>query len=224
MELKVGGFMTAPRYEAVYARNIIENAFKCTGIPLTVSGGVFYGQCMQMMFEDAIKKGIEIAVTVDFDSLFTQADLMRLIRNLVENPAIDALASLQSRRGMRFPLLTRGQDTEIATDGSPFLVSTAHFGLTAIRLDRLKDIPLPWFWSKPTSKGHWQHDDDATDRKMDDDIWFWHQWAQHGRTVAVDPSVSIGHLEEVVACFDETGKHQFMYTKEWLAERELNGE
>ena len=39
---KVAAIMTAARYENTYCRNYIEIALKELGIPLTVSGGVFY--------------------------------------------------------------------------------------------------------------------------------------------------------------------------------------
>ena len=42
-ELKVTALLTAPRHEIVFARNYIEIALRHAGVPLAVSGGVFYG-------------------------------------------------------------------------------------------------------------------------------------------------------------------------------------
>ncbi len=206
---KIGAFMTAPRYECVWARNKIDFALQKNGIPLTVSGGVFYGQCMQRMLAEAVAKGIDYALTIDFDSIFDAEDVAALIQRANSRDDIDALAAVQARRGMKFPLFTIGQETEVMFDGSPVRVDTAHFGLTLIKLDKLKEVPKPWFWCKPNSDGEW-----ATD-KLDDDIYFWHEWKKAGLSIWVDPSVSIGHLEEVVSYFDEDGQHQFSYLGDW---------
>jgi hypothetical protein len=95
-------------------------------------------------------------------------------------------------------------------NGQPVKVDTAHFGLTAIKLDRLKDVPKPWCWSTPTEDGLWEDG-----QKTDEDIYFWRQWQKHGRTIYVDGSVNIGHMEEMVSGFDETGKHMYCYPNEW---------
>ncbi len=202
--------MTAPRYEAVWARNMIDAALTENNIPIKISGGVFYGQCMQNMLEKAIEGGIELAVTIDSDSIFTAADLARLVQVAIQNDEMDAVAAMQSRRGKAGPLFTKGGESRVYFEGRPLQVSTAHFGLTAIKLDKLKDIPKPWFHSIPNEDGSWLHD------AVDDDIYFWRQWKDAGRTVYVDNGCSIGHLEEMVAIIDDNGKHQFMYPNDWL--------
>lgn len=207
-ELRVSALMTAPRHEITYARNYIEIALKQAGVPLSVSGGVFYGQCMQRMLEDAISKGVDVAITVDFDSMFTCLDVQRLLSKLVNND-LDALAAMQCRRGKGFPLLTitGSTSTEVACD--PFQVDTAHFGLTAIDLHKLKNVAKPWFFSQPDENGEWG------DGKIDDDIWFWKQWREAGLKVHVDPETKIGHLEEMVVYFDDQMKPKHCYPYEW---------
>ena len=206
---KVCGLMTAPRYCNTWARNIIDAAFKESGIPLRVSGGVYYGQCMQRMLEDLIAEGVDLAVTVDFDSIFKAADINRLLSVIESDPAIDALAALQSRRGMSYPLFTVGQKQSVEFHGRPLQVNTAHFGLTAIDLHKLADVPKPWFKGQPAADGGWG------DGRIDDDIWFWHQWQNAGLKVFVDSGCRIGHLEEMVSEFDETGTHVFGYPNNW---------
>jgi hypothetical protein len=207
-QLKIGGVMTTPRYENSYARTVIERAFHKVGIPLTNTGGPFYGQCMQAMFNDAIKANCDYIITTDFDSLFTEYDLRALIQTTVNND-LEAVAALQSRRGSPFPLLTKGGETLVEFTGEPLRVSTAHFGLTMISVKHLKQIAKPWFWSKPDDQGEWQ------EGKLDDDIYFWAKWREAGFRVFVDSSVSIGHLEEMVAVFDADGKHKHIYPHEW---------
>lgn len=220
MEIKVTALMTAPRYSATWARNIIDGAFKGAGVPLVVSGGVFYGQCMQRMLEDAIAAGIEYAITVDFDSIFTDLDVKRLLQEIVGRPDIAALASLQSRRGMPYPLFTCGPSRDVEfVGGEPMEVTTAHFGLTALRLSDIAKMPKPWFWSKPSPDGRW-----TDGEKTDDDIWFWKQLREAGLRVFVTPNVSIGHLEEIVAYFDDKGNHCYMYPNDWYKENKYERE
>jgi len=218
--ISICGFITTPRYVCNWPRNIINSAFNRLGIPLVNTGGVFYGQCMQRMFEDAIAKGINIGVTVDSDSVFRPDQLERLIQVAVNHDEIDALAALQPRRGAPFPLLgldgaKLGDTVQIEFEGKPLKVDTAHFGLTVIKLDKLKDVPKPWFWAKPSEDGEWG------ENRIDDDIWFWRQWSKAGLTVHVDSSVSIGHMEEVVSVFDDCGKHKMKYTNDWYTEQIL---
>ena len=134
---------------------------------------------------------------------------------MASNPHIDALAALQCRRGGKYPLMTTGtgvNDEHIQVDGSPIKVTTAHFGLTLIRVESLKQVHKPWFWSQHDDAGNWSDD------KLDDDIWFWHQWRKAGNTIYVAPSVSIGHLEETVAMFDENLQAKHIYVHEWRKE------
>ena len=220
-EVKICCLKTVPRYVANWPTNIINSAFNANGIPIVTSGGVFYGQCMQRMLEEAIAQGIDIAITVDFDSVFRPDQVKRLIDVAVNNDHIDALAALQSRRGAPNPLFNPdgefevGKVCQVEFKGEPLKVSTAHFGLTAIKLDRLKDVPKPWFYSKPGATGEWNED------RIEDDIWFWRQWANAGRSVYVDSSVSIGHMEEMVSVYDENGNHQMKYPNEWYEENVL---
>lgn len=209
VDLKIGAFMTLPRYEAVASRGVIQNALHKLGIPLTTSQGVYYGQCMQRMFEDAVKNDVDWILTLDSDSLFTAEQLSQLLDHLANNAHIDALAALQCRRGKPFPLMTQGHNQNIETTGEPILVTTAHFGLTLIRVDSLRQVQKPWFFSQPEPDGTWG------DGRLDDDIWFWHQWRLAGLNVYVDPLVSIGHLEEMVAGFDDELQPRHEYLHEW---------
>ena len=205
--IKIVAFMTAPRYENTWARNYIEIALRRSGIPLAVSGGVFYGQCMQMMMEQAINDGADVGLTVDFDSVFTKEHIDLLLSKLVFDDKIDAVCAMQCRRGGRTPLASCGEQKQVETDGQPMQVKTAHFGLTAIDLHKLKNVPKPWFWSQPAPDGTW------TDAKTDDDIWFWRQWEKAGNSIYMDTNCQIGHLEEVVTHFVEVdGKYEQTHT------------
>lgn len=218
LTVKVGAYLTLPRYEAVAARTVITEALKPHKLDLTTTQGVFWGQCMQRMFQDAVDKGIDWILSLDSDSLFTAKQLSQLMQIMAANPHIDALAALQCRRGGKYPLLTTGtgiQDEHVEVDGRPIKVTTAHFGLTLIRVESLKQVAKPWFKAEPSADGDWNDD------RLDDDIWFWHQWRLAGKTIYVAPSVSIGHLEETVAVFDEHMQGKHIYMHEW---RKDNGQ
>lgn len=215
--IKLRAYLTLPRYEAVASRSLIEQSLRQLKIELTTSQGVFWGQCMQRMFDKAVKDEIDWILSLDSDSLFTAEQLSQLMDILASNPHIDALAALQCRRGSPYPLLTTGSEIDgqgIEVGQAPIKVTTAHFGLTLIRVDALKEVPKPWFYAKPGADGNWG------DERMDDDIWFWHQWRLAGKTLYVAPSVSIGHLEETVAAFDKDLNPIHMYVHQW---REENG-
>lgn len=210
--VKVRAYLTLPRYESVAARGFIEHALRPHKLELTTTQGVFWGQCMQRMFQDAVDKGIDWILSLDSDSLFTGKQLGDLMQIMASNPHIDALAALQCRRGAKYPLLTSGsgvQDEHVEIDGKPIKVTTAHFGLTLIRVESLKKVAKPWFYAEPSAAGNW--DDD----KLDDDIWFWHQWRKAGKTIYVAPSISIGHIEETVAVFDSDLQGKHIYVHEW---------
>lgn len=209
-DVKIAAYMTLPRYEAVASRSIAETALRKLGIGLATSQGVFWGQCMQRMFNDAIEQGVDWILALDSDSLFNEQHVSDLFDQFGQHPEADAMAALQCRRGKKFPLLTigNGQEAKLETL-DPFLVTTAHFGLTLIRVDSLKDVEKPWFYSQPDEDGEYG------DNRLDDDIWFWHQWRLAGKKIYVAPSVSIGHLEETVAVFDDDLQPKHEYIAEW---------
>lgn len=212
--VRVAALMTAPRYESVYARNFIEVAMKGTGIPLTVSGGVYYGQCMQIMLEDLIGQDVEYALTIDFDSMFTPGHIQRLLNLIANYEHVDAIAAIQPKRGCGTVLAALEQHTDVEWDGKPIKVKSAHFGLTVIDLSKLRSLPKPWFVSQPDADGRW------TDDKIDDDVWFWKQWNEAGFSVYVDPGCRLGHLEEMVTVYDQEMKLQHMYPRQWSECRE----
>jgi hypothetical protein len=176
---------------------MIEAALREVGIGLMYSQGVFYGQCMQRMLMDVVDIGADIVLTIDGDSIFKAEHVHRLLGLIVNDPEIDALASLQLRRGKADVLGFHESKTEIEWHGKPVEVTSAHFGLTALRVDKLKNVKKPWFYSQPDESGEWE------DGRIDDDIWFWKQWREAGNTLFLDAGCRIGHLEEMVAVFSD---------------------
>lgn len=209
--VSVRGMMTQPRYVNALCRSYIEVAFTAAKIPRQDSQGVFYGQCMQRMLQTAVEDEVDIAIICDGDSLFTDRDILRLIGSLEANEDIDALASMQIRRGNKTILASINGKSSIEIAGDPFRVSTAHFGLTAIDLRKLGKVAKPWFISQADENSEWG------DARIDDDIWFWRQWEKAGNTIYLDPQTRIGHLEEMVVMVDpKTYEAVHAYPNEWL--------
>ena len=213
-QVKVCALMTAARYENTWCRNQIEFALRSLGIPFTVSGGVYYGQCMQKMLESAIEQGIEYAVTVDGDSVFKPEQLQRLISIAVqESHTIDAITAMQVRRGAKTLLGTIAGKLSAEWDGYPIKVDTAHFGLTVINLAKLEATPKPWFFCKPDANGQWG------DGRVDSDVWFWHQWKDAGNTIYIDPETRIGHVEEMIVLHNDDLEVEHIYPADWVGGR-----
>lgn len=207
--LRVAGLMTAPRHEITWARTHIQKALSGLNIPLTVSGGVFYGQCMQRMLTQLLETEATHALTVDFDSVFTTDDVRRLLNVIAQLDDVDALAAIQPKRGSGTILGSVGQASTFEWDGLPIQVRTAHFGLTVIDLEKLRCTPKPWFIAVADENG------DFEDGHIDDDVHFWKQWERAGNTVAIDPGVRLGHLEEMVTMYDENMQKIHLYPKQW---------
>ena len=163
------------------------------------------------MMQQSLEIGTELAVVCDGDSLFTANDIMRLLGTITANGHIDAIASMQVRRGNCTLLASVDGKSEIQIGCEPVKVSTAHFGLTVVDLRKLAKVEKPWFFSKPDSNGEWGNE------RIDDDIWFWRQWEKAGNTIYIDPNTRIGHMEEMVVMVDpQTYEAVHAYPSEWI--------
>lgn len=207
--IKLKAVMSVPRLGFNDTWGAIYDALAPLGIPVAGYQGAFWGQCMQRAFTEALDQGVDWILTLDYDSLFSTKQLETLIRQVRENPEIDALAPLQMKRGESTPLHTMKGVTQMELTDHPQRVHTAHFGLTLIKAEALRQVQKPWFQCVPGPSG--DYDDD----RLDGDIFFWKQWEKCGKTVYVSPNVSIGHLETLVAWFDPNGKAEYMPPKKW---------
>lgn len=187
------------------------------GVQVWMQQGAFWGQCLT----DAILKFMEdpryrYILTVDYDSIFTSADVQNLYRYMASPGCehVDAVTTVQVRREHDSVLLTmadadgkaRGQVSAEEMAQELVQVRSAHFGLTLFRVEALRRAPHPWFLHKPDKDGKWG------DGRTDEDIHFWAVWRECGNTLFLAPRVSIGHLEQVVTwpTADLTGMYQRM--------------
>jgi predicted SAM-dependent methyltransferase len=198
-EIKVSGAMSMPRL------TFTDNFFCCVEaclpchVKLRRHGGAFWGQSMEKVFERIIEEDNPDAIlTIDYDSLFLPRHLAHLMQLMCLYPGIDALAPIQSSRHLETTLFTvKGTEGDgnkpviprTMFDGDTTPVSTAHFGLTLIRTEKLKELPKPWFVPVPSERGDWG------DGHIDDDINFWRKWETAGNSLHLANRVAIGHME-----------------------------
>jgi len=195
--LSVGAIMSVPRLGFMDNFFCIFEALPPLGIQMRRQTGAYWGQCIERGMEHLVDCGLDILLTVDYDTLFVQRDVLAMLEILANHPEIDALASLQVGRGGLRPLITQKGKSgapkfimsrdEMMKDTS--VVSTAHFGLTMIRTASLLKMPHPWFQGQPDSDGRWG------DGRIDPDIWFWKEWEKIGNTLHLANRVVIGHSE-----------------------------
>ncbi len=211
-DIKVAAILSRPRFGLNDFWDCATTALAPFNIPLRSFKGVFWGQCMQRAFNECVEDGVDWILTLDYDSLFTAQHVSTLLDTLGQHPEIDALAALQQRRGSPFPLMTVGQEQRVECDGNPIKVTTAHFGLTLFRVESLLKCSKPWFKGEPDKSGEWGDD------RLDDDIWFWHQWRLAGNSIYVCPQANIGHMEEMVAVYDANMNPRHIYVRDWRKE------
>jgi len=194
--------MSLPRLGWTDTFGAVQMSCAKLGIDLLKSTGVFWSQCMDRMFAILADdpNPPRYILTIDYDSIFDEADIVRLWQVMESRPEIAALFPLQIGRDRNQCLLTmldaegkrvtRIRSTDLHTDAIP--CETGHFGLTLIRTEALRSLPRPFFLGQPAPDNSWG------EGRTDDDIYFWKNLAASGKTVAVCPRVRIGHLQNVV--------------------------
>lgn len=219
------GIMSLPLLSHSATWDCIRDAFYQCGLPGPLINDMRAGwweRGIQNMLARLVASGTEAAITLDYDSVFEAGDLANLINCFLANPSIDALAAYQPRRFDGQPMLSFDEQhsdpqkpiNRAVNMKEPQRVRTAHFGLTIIRLSRLKDIPMPWFLNIPGTNGSWEYEAEG---KIDADMYFWNKWHDHNRNVYVLPGARIGHLEQNVMMTDLDGVTRHYYYHELKA-------
>ena len=166
------------------------------------ASGAYWDQAMTALFEKALDEPrYRYLLTLDYDTVFTSADVLDLHQTMEAHPDIEAIAATQMRRESCLPLCAYDKAptlAEIAVN-EVATVATAHFGLTLIRADALRATPLPWFEAKAGTDGRWEGDNGH----LDADVSFWHKWKEAGHTVCQANRVVVGHIEQVVTWPDK---------------------
>jgi hypothetical protein len=195
---KTVGIMSAPRLGFLDTMFCVTQHLVSLGIPVSKVSGAFWGQCLERGMEAAIAEGAEWILTLDYDTKFTREAVVQLLKLMAQHPEADAIAPLQMKRADEHALLCimgengkpRGELGTDELESSPLLkVTTAHFGLTLLRVSALMKLRHPWFLGVPNELGRWD------EGRVDDDIYFWKKWAEAGNSLYVAHRVPVGHLQ-----------------------------
>jgi hypothetical protein len=168
-------------------------------VPLLKFTGAYWGQCLTRTINSLIRdKDPALIMTVDYDTIFKPEIVGEMLAILRDNPHIDAIAPIEMHRMEPRPLFCikaqnnggfRAEVEDTFFDGPVSQIHTAHMGCMIFRVDSLKKVEKPWFWSKPDPNGEWE------DGRIDDDTWFWEQWAKAGNTLYSSNRHVVGHAE-----------------------------
>ena len=108
---KTGAAMSVPRLGFMDNFFCAFSGLVPLGIGLRKHSGAFWGQCLERCIEEWLADGKEWVLTVDYDTLYTRADVEALLALSIAHPEADAIAPLQSSRTRDTPLMTmRGAD------------------------------------------------------------------------------------------------------------------
>jgi hypothetical protein len=212
--VKIQAVMSMPRL--AFAENMFcaVTALGKLGINLTKVEGAFWGQCIERGLSMHLEDGTDWLLTIDYDSIYTPEDLEALIELMANNPDADAIAPLQCRREEDYAIWThddangnrKNRISELELRQPLMQVTTAHFGLTLIRVDALRRLKHPWFIGTPNKDGQWG------EGRVDDDIYFWHKFRDAGNKLYLANHVRIGHLQLMASWPDDVFKpvHQYL--------------
>lgn len=209
---KIIGVMSLPRLKFSAAGACIDQAFGEFGIEFRSRTGALWEQHFQNLIEDCIQEGYDDIIALDYDSIFSVDQFHYMLNRFAQNPQIDALSCIQPRRLDCVAMLSGPNATEtiegdlkcvtIKSSKIPNVTAkTAHFGLTFLRAEKIKAMPMPWFLSQPGKNGSWREEDG----KVDADIYFWKKWEECGNNLYLLPEIRIGHLQEVVSQIGKDG-------------------
>lgn len=160
----------------------------------------YWHSMLSNQMEDALAAGADWILTLDFDTIFSAADVVELYRLMKACPEADAVFPLQAKRGCEQTLFSvtdqNGRIKPAIAEGdlqrNLLPANTGHFGLTLFRADSLRRFARPWMVPEPNHEGRWR------DGHTDADIDFWKRFKAQGFKCFLAPKVAVGHLEEVV--------------------------
>jgi predicted SAM-dependent methyltransferase len=185
--IKIHAVASVPRLGFNATWHCTITALNALGIDMTMVEGAFWGQCLTRGLEMAIATGSEYIVTIDYDSVFSAAQLHRLCQLIIEHPEYDAIIPVQIKRENDSALFKLNGDRDF--NKALTSVASGHFGLSIFKASSFSQLSKPWFHSQPNEQGEWG------EGRLDDDIAFWKNFGLSGCKVALANEVRIGHLE-----------------------------
>jgi FkbM family methyltransferase len=198
---KVAAVTTTPRLGFQAHFGVLHEAFSNPKLFVLRIGGAFWEQGIQNGINILRNLGADYVITVDYDGIFTSADVNLLLQLAVRHPEADVIVPWQIGRGhgMKNLVVMRNQNGErirmaplelFETDITP--VDMGAFGLTLIKVEALKRMPKPWFMNLPNEEGEWERG------KTDADSYFFKKANKCGLKIFSANGVRIGHIEEMI--------------------------
>lgn len=230
---RVMALMSLPRLGFTDTFACLHEIFLSNGIRVATYGAMWWEKGLQNLLQGAIDKEYDFAICIDYDTMADEFQLHAMMTQMLDNQHVDALTCLQARRehGSVMGTVAEKRDSKVTVKcGELMQLRTGHFGFTIIRLDRLKEVPKPWFMNLPSGsreitlsngnraiefagEGLWRQDAPG---QCDADIYFWLQWEKAGRTLFALPGVQIGHIEPTLSVHNPlTGRAKYIYAKDW---------
>lgn len=225
VKAKVAGLTSVPRLGFNAHWGVCQKAFRFGDqeIPLYKFTGAFWEQHFQNGLNLLIEQGAEQVIAVDYDSIFDSQDVRELLTLAALYPEASAIVPWQVKRGHEktplFSIVDRAGNVRRTFDPDEFAgdltqIKTGHFGLTLLKVEALKKIPKPWFWSQPNPEnGEW---DEA---RCDADIYFWKKFHEAGLKAYVANDVRIGHIDEEIFWMDRN----YQVVRQSIKDFNLNG-
>lgn len=217
--IRIHGVWSCPRLGFMDNFDTVYESLPRLGIPLLRGMGAFWGPALERSIDHIIEREDapipDAILCMDYDSVFSYADVLELIRLFKAAPQITAIAAYQWSRTIDKPLFTVSSEgnnsyqsmnwKEMQTDLK--LVETAHFGLTMLRVKDYMELKRPRFCEQPNQNMRWE------DGKIDEDIWFWKRLQEAGKLAAVAPGIPIGHIESCIVWpgAGKSGFRQYQY-------------
>ncbi len=220
-ELPQGVFavLATARYGPIAHHTCAHDAFGKLGIPYDTCSSCFWAQTLSNQIEKRLSNpGVRYILACDFDTIFSLQDVLELYRLMQTYPRFDAIAPRQVKRGgcgkSMFAVCDEGMGPKnvyaAEFDRNVTQVTTAHFGLTLIKADALRNLPRPWMMPIPNADGKWDGN------HIDPDIDFWRRWREAGFTLGLANRVTVGHMEDVVSWPGKDGKTVHQYFNDYL--------
>lgn len=211
---KIVAAISVPRYGSILAQTTAYSALMGVGcehdVTLLFNQGVWWHHGLSRMISKALEdESVDYILTLDFDSMFTTADVLKMVSTMNYRVDLDVLFPVQMRRG-RNGVLYGGENGDFRQ--SVVLATSGHFGLTLFRPGIIRNMSKPWFQESPDANGDWE------DGRTDADIGFWMKLREAGGHVGMISQVEIGHLEEVVSVpfvIDGELQSRYLTTQEW---------
>src|SRR5262245_23882990 len=198
-QVKIGACTSVPRLAFTAHWGQMHQAFANLDIPVIKMTGYSWGACLQRAMNQLIGVGCDWIITIDYDSIFNQQDVLQLLTLAARHDEADAIFPWQIKRGGvdRLLFFLRDENDKPLNfapadlfQGELVRAHGGHFGLTLIKVDALKKVPKPWLWEQPNADGEW------VEGKEDADIYFWRKFREAGNGIFLANEIRIGHIDE----------------------------